>query len=96
MRLIDADNVRDLFDAEFKKTRELILEGETHLDNLAEGFAEADKVIWAMPTVDAVPVVRCRDCKHHNKPRLGWCEVHLDRENLDDFCSHGKRKEGTE
>lgn len=57
MRLIDADNVRNLFDAEFKETRKLILAGETHLDNLAEGFAEADRVIWQMPTVDAVPVV---------------------------------------
>lgn len=94
MRLIDADNVRDLFDAEFKETRKLILAGETHLDNLAEGFTEADRVIRQMPTVDAVPVVRCKDCKHHNKPRLGWCEVHLDRENMDDFCSYGNRKEG--
>ena len=45
---------------------------------------------------DVVPVVRCKDCKHHNKPGLGWCEVHLDRENMDDFCAYGKRKEGTE
>lgn len=30
MRLIDADNVRNLFDAEFKETRKLILAGETH------------------------------------------------------------------
>lgn len=62
MRLIDADNVRDLFDAEFKETRKMILAGETHLDNLAEGFVEADRVIRAMPTVDAEVVVRCKDC----------------------------------
>lgn len=62
MRLIDADNVRYLFDAEFKETRKLILAGETHLDNLAEGFTEADRVIRQMPTVDAEAVVRCRDC----------------------------------
>lgn len=61
MRLIDADNVRGLFDAEFKETRKLILEGETHLDNLAEGFTEADRVIREMPTVDAEVVVRCKD-----------------------------------
>ncbi len=62
MRLIDADNVRDLFDTEFKETRKLILAGETHLDNLAEGFTEAGRVIRAMPTVDAEVVVRCKDC----------------------------------
>lgn len=64
MRLIDGDNVRDLFDAEFKETRKLILAGETHLDNLAEGFTEADRVIREMPTVDAEVVVRCKECEH--------------------------------
>ena len=60
MRLIDADNVPVMFDAEFKKTKKLILEGETHLDNLAEGFAEAIHVIRAMQTIDAVPVVHAQ------------------------------------
>ena len=35
--------------------------------------------IWAMidvaPTVDAVPVVRCKDCKHYHK-ETGWCCHH--------------------
>ena len=42
------------------------------------------------PTVDAVPVVRCRDCRSYNKPRLEYCEVHLDHTFPDDFCSWGK------
>ena len=57
MRLIDADTVSKLFDAEFKETIKLICEGETHLDNLAEGFCEAYRVIQNMPTIDAVPVM---------------------------------------
>ena len=52
--------------------------------------------IEAAPTVDAVPVVRCRECRSYNKPKTGWCEVHLDREHMDDFCSYGERKEGAE
>ena len=52
--------------------------------------------IEAAPTVDAVPVVRCRDCRSYNKPKTGWCEVHLDREHMDDFCSYGERKEGAD
>lgn len=40
------------------------------------------------------PVVRCKDCRSYNKPKTGWCEVHLDREHPDDFCSYGKRKDG--
>lgn len=106
MRLIDADNVRGLFDAEFKETRKLILAGETHLDNLAEGFVEADRVIWAMPTVDAVPVVRCKDCKScrklNRKDRIEeayaegvlWCKNQSDGVWPDDFCSYGERKDG--
>lgn len=89
MRLIDADNVRDLFDAEFKETRKLILAGETHLDNLAEGFTEADQVIRQMPTVDAVPVVRCRDCQ---KFKTYGCRMVAS--GYDDFCSYGERKDG--
>ncbi len=46
------------------------------------------------PTVDAVVVTRCKDCRSYNKPKTGWCEVHLDREHPDDFCSYGKRKDG--
>ena len=89
MRLIDADNVRDLFDAEFKETWKLILAGETHLDNLAEGFTEADRVIRQMPTVDAVPVVRCRDCR---KFKTYGCRMVAS--GYDDFCSYGERKDG--
>lgn len=100
MRLIDADNVRGLFDAEFKETRKLILAGETHLDNLAEGFTEADRVIREMPTVDAEVVVRCKDCKHYD---MGVClkiysdgNVHPEAwqsRKPDDFCSYGERRE---
>lgn len=104
MRLIDADNVRDLFDAEFKETRKLILAGETHLDNLAEGFTEADRVIREMPTVDAVPVVRCKDCKHARKSEdaFDWdgvtplCECNYSRQpnRWHEYCSYGERKAG--
>lgn len=46
------------------------------------------------PTVDAVIVTRCKDCRSYNKPKTGWCEVHLDREHPDDYCSYGERKDG--
>ena len=49
--------------------------------------------IESAPTVDVVEVVRCRECRSYNKPKTGWCEVHLDREHMDDFCSYGERKE---
>ena len=53
------------------------------------------------PTIDAVPVVRCRDCKHYeiHKPKvLENCERkgYIIPMKPDDFCSYGERKEGTE
>ena len=51
-------------------------------------------LIEKAPTVDAVVVTRCKDCRSYNKPKTGWCEVHLDSEHPDDFCSYGKRKDG--
>lgn len=96
MRLIDADNVRGLFDAEFKETQKLILAGETHLDNLAEGFTEADRVIREMPTVDAEVVVRCKDCEYSYDEISYLCCSHgvcVDCEVPPNFyCAYGKRR----
>ena len=54
-RYKDVENIRKLFDNEYKSTRKLINEGETHLDNLAEGFSEATRVLDMIPTADVVP-----------------------------------------
>lgn len=68
-------------------------------DLLEDQFGISDEDIMAKeeiryaPTVDAVPVVRCMNCRSYNKPKTGWCEVHLDREHPDDFCSYGKRRD---
>lgn len=65
MRLIDADEALRLFGEEYEETKELIHNGETHLDSLAEGFTEAYHIIkYVLPTIDAVPVVRCKDCEN--------------------------------
>ena len=63
-RYIDIDGYEELFDAEYKETKKLIEQGETHLDILAEGFYEASQVIDRIPVADVVKVVRCKDCKH--------------------------------
>lgn len=54
-RYVDIENIRKLFDNEYKSTIKLINEGETHLDNLAEGFSEATRVLDKLPTADVVP-----------------------------------------
>ena len=52
--------------------------------------------IEAAPTVDAVPVVRCKDCKYHEDEEIGmvYCPNALGgwvAENW--FCADGERKE---
>lgn len=53
------------------------------------------------PIIDAVPVVRCKDCKHYeiHKPKvLENCERkgYIIPMKPDDFCSYGEPKEGAE
>ena len=45
------------------------------------------------PTINAVPVVRCKDCKHYNE---GFCVGYHAHHDImpDDFCSYGERKDG--
>ena len=46
------------------------------------------------PTIDAVPVVRCKDCKHYQTDVLfnsNYCCGR--RRKPDDYCSYGERKE---
>ena len=60
-------------------------------------------ILREAPTVDAVEVVRCRDCKHAWIHPCGYVYCHRDGRNayemtfnLDSFCSYGERKEGVE
>ena len=62
---------------------------------LNEGACEQIK---SMPTIDAVPVVRCKDCVMYQSSgksglNLGWCPVCSFVRWGDDFCSYGERKE---
>ena len=55
------------------------------------------------PTMDAVEVVRCRDCKHAWIHPCGDVYCHRDGRNayemtfnIDGFCSYGERKDGAD
>lgn len=86
MRLIDADELME----------------HSGWYNLATGksiHGVQDFEIASMQTIDAVPVVRCRECKYYKD--LGTYYQLMDcthRDGLtnpyeDDFCSYGQRKE---
>ena len=90
MRLIDANAfLKDILTAGIGKT---IIE-----------YSESDiaYMIRKRPTVDAVEVVRCKDCKYwqdnndgypHGECRWG----HGETPDANDFCSYGERKEGAD
>ena len=57
-------------------------------------------LIEKAPTVDAVPVVRCRECKHRKYDDIFgmlWCNLDscTKRVKPDGFCSYGE-KEGAD
>lgn len=58
------------------------------------------------PTIDAVPVVRCRECKHLNVvnrkelyahcPKTNTVFLPFELDTREHFCSLGERKEGAD
>ena len=64
-----------------------------NIKNPMESVEDLMNRINNAPTVDAVPVVRCKDCKfYHDK---GYCTktTGLTRIKPDYFCSYGERKD---
>ena len=59
-------------------------------------------ILKAIPTIDAVPVVRCRECKHLNVindpklyahcPKTNTVFLPFDLDTREHFCSLGERK----
>ena len=100
VRLINADKLRkDVLD----------------LPNCYNGFSDTyDKamiidLVDEQPTVDAEPVVRCKDCKYFDHSDFGkgeeyWCKrfvstddyTHCHKVSEDDFCAWGERRENAE
>lgn len=58
---------------------------------------KARKLIEDAPTIDAVPVVRCKDCRYMNLLGNGYryCLVWRGVNSLGDegFCNYGERKD---
>ena len=87
-RLIDADRALEIV-----RDQGIAHPSAYHLTNYAT------LILREAPTVDAVPVVRCKDCKYrfkNNGHSRDGCPI-VDAKiwmDDDDFCSHGERKEG--
>ena len=87
MRLIDADKLKEYFK-----------EYTTHSGIQVSLDRYALKVIEEEPTVDAVPVIRCKDCKHcmiFSMFTSKWYVCCRNEKGVnvkaDDFCSYAER-----
>lgn len=80
MRVIDAEELERLFNEQIEQGVGVIGAFDAFYDALQD-----------TPTVDAVPVVRCKDCRYFKmyKCRMGYS-------SHDDFCSYGERRGGGE
>ena len=98
-RLIDANAL--LEEIQFRRP---VIDTETKI--VADCVGIARKAIVNAPTVDAVEVVRCKDCKYYREGAIfkdiKFC-FRLRGDNgkpvgynfsEDDFCSYGERREG--
>jgi hypothetical protein len=87
MRLIDADVLR----ASAMQATET---NEVSFNNCFP-YWQFSKCIKEAPTIDAVLVVRCKDCKQYNttgcSKGFGWCE-NMETGTSDDFyCANGAK-----
>ena len=112
MRIIDANEVVKNIVAERDKIPrtvstapyELGTEKPYHAgDQMRGGIRKALRCIEQAPTVDAVAVTRCRECKHYGTADfdgniLCGCTLHSAMVDItpDSFCSYGERKEGAD
>ena len=103
MRLIDADRLNKPIYAE-----EDNITGSEMSYNEICGYNDGIDITWnkidQAPTIDAVPVVRCRECKHLNVvnrkelyahcPKTNTAFLPFELDTREHFCSLGERKEG--
>lgn len=85
MRLIDADELKAVYiPSEIEGFEKMMVPVEVVLQNIDD-----------MPTVDAVPVVRCRDCKHgslqSNETKRYHCLEHNAMMEPHYYCILGER-----
>lgn len=90
MRLIDADAYKELHRKECP--------GDCGVCNLVYGYGKDDicGLIDQAPTIDAVPVVRCKNCKYfgENDENIPYCvnPFGLDDPEPNGFCNYGRKK----
>ena len=100
MRLIDADRLNKPIYAE----EDNITGSGMSYDEIC-GYNDGIDIAWnkidQAPIIDAVPVVRCKDCiRRYDTDECPMCFLidgkYYEYTNENGFCDHGERKEGAE
>ena len=112
-RLIDADRLAAFPHEPISGTEDAITEWIKEIfstEEIIDHKEDLEKLCWKVingfigvietePTVDAVEVVRCENCKFciseiYKDPTLGYCEICDRVTDNDDFCSTGIKMDG--
>lgn len=94
MRLIDADKMAVDESEAYMSAQVQITDDLKWLVNFA-AHSKIQRLIADTPTVDAVPVVRCKDCKYTGGDFVCYRGVMV-QHKPEDFCSYGERRGGGE
>lgn len=87
MRLIDADALIEILKREEAYNSDI--------PQRADGNRDAIMDVLSAPTIDAVPVVRCKDCYHRtfrSDTCMLFCKLHNIYIKAEEFCSHWREE----
>lgn len=74
-----------------------LIDADACIDDIRNNNQQAWEALAYAPTIDAVEVVRCKDCKHwHSNTEFCsiWSFQNIAQRTLsDDYCSRAERKE---
>ena len=88
MRLIDADNLIPIM-------KYTTTDNEIGVFPIRIGFNTIKRVIDEAPTIDAVEVVRCKDCYHAEDDTTHlFCVYFHNKVYEDDYCSNAVERKG--
>lgn len=108
---ISRDDAIEAFEEEKQKAKEIrddfakfpnsVFEQSIY-NEAVKAWRLAINIVKKLPTIDAVPVARCKDCKHYKKSevsdRMMCWRKDVDGQpvcydfNPNDFCSYGERR----
>lgn len=97
MKLIEKEWLEDLLLAHEQNARSIEASGRKVSFTYADGIRTAYADVGLCPAVDAVIVVRCKDCKYRfvdgENVRFNVCELNHNKVQSDDwFCADGERR----